>query len=92
MKVTVYYTTVVRTADYEVDNKFLKLEEVSKALNEKELYEITKEEATFEEDLQAQLIENVASQIKTILGHNPLDICIFNRNETVLLAEAIKEE
>lgn len=48
MEVTVYYTTVVRIAKLQVDNKFLKLEEVSKALNEKELYEITKEEATFE--------------------------------------------
>lgn len=92
MEVTVYYTTVVRAANLQVDNKFLRLEEVSKALNEKELYEITKEEATFEEDLQAQLIESVASQIETILGHNPLDICIFNKNETALLAEAIKEE
>ena len=80
MEVTVYYTTVVRVAKLQVDNKFLKLEEVSKALNEKELYEITKEEATFEKDLQAQLIE-------TTLGHNPLNICIFNKNETALLAE-----
>lgn len=87
MEVTVYYTTVVRVAKLQVDNKFLKLEEVSKALNEKELYEITKEEATFEKDLQAQLIENVASQIETTLGHNPYDICIFNKNETALLAE-----
>ena len=80
MEVTVYYTTVVRVAKLQVDNKFLKLEEVSKALNEKELYEITKEEATFEKDLQAQLIE-------TTLGYNPYDICIFNKNETALLAE-----
>lgn len=68
------------------------MKKFQKPLTEKELYEITKEEATFEKDLQAQLIENVASQIETTLGHNPLDICIFNKNETALLAEGIKEE
>ena len=85
MKV-VAYCTVLKTAELEVDDKFIQLEEALKTMNEKLPYEISKEEDDFITELQNDLISHVIAQVDEDFDCTVLNVDIWTSDGKMALA------
>lgn len=80
------YCTVLKTIELEVDDKFVQLEEALKAVNEKPLYEISKEEDDFITELQNDLTDHVIAQVDEDFDCTVLNADIWTSDGKMALA------
>lgn len=90
MRVIAYYTSI-RRMELKVDDKFIQLEETLRSINGKKPYQIPKEDYELAHKMYNEILNTVASRIEEVLDDKPFDLCVFNADETMLLAEAIEE-
>lgn len=90
MKVVAYYTSI-RRMELGVDDKFIQLEETLRSINSKKPYQNSKEDYELAHKMYNEILNTVTSRIEELLYDKPFDLCIFNADETMLLAEAIEE-
>lgn len=90
MKVITYYTSI-RRVELKVDDKFIQLEETLRSINSKKPYQNSKEDYELAHKMYNEILNTVASRIEEVFEEKPFDLCVFNADETMLLAEAIKE-
>lgn len=90
MKVIAYYTSI-RRVELKVDDKFIQLEETLRSINSKKPYQNSKEDYELAHKMYNEILNTAASRIEEVFEDKPFDLCVFNADETILLAEAIKE-